>query len=177
METIPTANTELKKNAPRVVSFEVPNDMIGAIIGPGGKIIQQIQKDSGATVTIEEIEETGNGKVQILAEGAEAMDAAEKAVRLIAFPPQVEEGMEYEGKVKSVQAYGCFVEILPGTDGLIHVSEFAWERIAKMEDVVKEGDVLKFKVVGKDPKTRKWKLSRKVLLPKPEKKEAEKKEA
>lgn len=177
LETIPAPNADLKKNAPRVVSFEVPNDVIGAIIGPGGKIIQQIQKDSGATVTIEEIPETGNGKVQILAEGAESMDAAEKAIRLIAFPPQVEEGVEYEGKVKSVQAYGCFVEILPGTDGLIHVSEFAWERIAKMEDVVKEGDLLKFKVVGKDPKTKKWKLSRKVLLPKPEKKEAEKKEA
>lgn len=170
-ETIAEPRTELKPAAPRVESFKVPNDAIGAIIGPGGKIIQQIQKDTGATVTIEEDEKTGEGIVQILAEGKEAMDAALKSVRQIAFPPTVEEGETYEGKVKSVQAYGCFVEILPGTDGLIHVSEFAHERIAKMEDVVKEGDMLKFKVVGRDPKSKKWKLSRKVLLPKPEKAE------
>ena len=170
-ETIAEPRAELKPAAPRVESFKVPNDAIGAIIGPGGKIIQQIQKDTGATVTIEEDEKTGEGIVQILAEGKEAMDAALKSVRQIAFPPTVEEGETYEGKVKSVQAYGCFVEILPGTDGLIHVSEFAHERIAKMEDVVKEGDMLKFKVVGRDPKSKKWKLSRKVLLPKPEKAE------
>jgi polyribonucleotide nucleotidyltransferase len=168
-ETISEPRKELKEYAPRLESFRVPNDMIGAIIGPGGKIIQQIQKDSGATVTIDEDEKTGEGVVQILAEGKEAMDAANKAIRDIAFPPTVEEGETYEGKVKSVQAYGCFVEILPGTDGLIHVSEFAHERIAKMEDVVNEGDLLKFKVVGRDPKSKKWKLSRKVLLPKPEK--------
>ena len=168
-ETIPSPRTELKPSAPRIESFKVPNDAIGAIIGPGGKIIQQIQKDTGATITIAEDENTGEGLVQILAEGKEAMDGALKAVRQIAFPPTVEEGETYEGKVKSVQAYGCFVEILPGTDGLIHVSEFAHERIAKMEDVVKEGDMIKFKVVGQDPKSKKWKLSRKVLLPKPEK--------
>lgn len=168
LETIETPRTELKPSAPRVESFRVPNDSIGAIIGPGGKIIQQIQKDTGATITIEEDPKTSEGVVQILAEGKEAMDGALKAVRQIAFPPIVEEGETYEGKVKSVQAYGCFVEILPGTDGLIHVSEFAHERVVKMEDVVKEGEVLKFKVVGKDPKTNKWKLSRKVLLPKPE---------
>lgn len=171
-ETLADSPNELKPNAPRVESFRVPNECIGAIIGPGGKIIQQIQKDSGATVTIEEDEATGEGIVQILATGAEPMKIASDAVRLIAFPPTVEEGAEYEGKVKSVQAYGCFVEILPGTDGLIHVSEFAHERITKMEDVAKEGDLLKFKVVGRDPKTKKWKLSRKVLLPKPESKEA-----
>jgi polyribonucleotide nucleotidyltransferase len=170
-ETIAAPRPELKEHAPRLESFRVPNDTIGAIIGPGGKIIQQIQKDSGATITIEEDPKTGEGIVQILAEGKEAMDAAVKAVRDIAFPPTVEEGEIYEGKVKSVQAYGCFVEILPGTDGLIHVSEFAHERITKMEEVVKEGDVLKFKVVGQDPKSKKWKLSRKVLLPKPEKAE------
>lgn len=168
-ETIPEPRKELKEYAPRVESFRVPNDMIGAIIGPGGKIIQQVQKDTGATVTIEEDEKTGEGIVQVLAEGKESMDGALKAIKDIAFPPTVEEGETYEGKVKSVQAYGCFVEILPGTDGLIHVSEFAHERINKMEDVVNEGDLLKFKVVGRDPKSKKWKLSRKVLLPKPEK--------
>lgn len=171
-ETISEPRTELKPNAPRVESFKVPNEAIGAIIGPGGKIIQQIQKDTGATVTIDEDPSTGEGVVQILAEGKEAMDAANKAVRQIAFPPTVEEGEVYEGKVKSVQAYGVFVEIMPGTDGLIHVSEYAHERINKMEDVAKEGDLLKFKVVGRDPKSKKWKLSRKVLLPKPEKSDA-----
>jgi polyribonucleotide nucleotidyltransferase len=172
-ETISEPRTELKPYAPRVESFRVPNEAIGAIIGPGGKIIQQIQKDTGATVTIDEDPSTGEGIVQILAEGKEAMDAANKAVRQIAFPPTVEEGEVYEGKVKSVQAYGVFVEIMPGTDGLIHVSEYAHERINKMEDVAKEGDLLKFKVVGRDPKSKKWKLSRKVLLPKPEKTDAE----
>lgn len=172
-ETISEPRTELKPYAPRVESFKVPNEAIGAIIGPGGKIIQQIQKDTGATVTIDEDPSTGEGVVQILAEGKEAMDAANKAVRQIAFPPTVEEGEVYEGKVKSVQAYGVFVEIMPGTDGLIHVSEYAHERINKMEDVAKEGDLLKFKVVGRDPKSKKWKLSRKVLLPKPEKTDAE----
>lgn len=171
LETIAEPRTELKPSAPRIEAFRVPNDSIGAIIGPGGKIIQQIQKDTGATITIAEDEATGEGMVQILAAGKEAMDGALKAVRQIAFPPTVEDGAEYEGKIKSVQAYGCFVEIMPGTDGLIHVSEFAHERITKMEDVAKEGDVVKFKVMGQDPKTKKWKLSRKVLLPKAEKAE------
>ena len=171
LETIAQPRTELKPSAPRIEAFRVPNDSIGAIIGPGGKIIQQIQKDTGATITIAEDEATGEGMVQILAAGKESMEGALKAVRQIAFPPTVEDGAEYEGKIKSVQAYGCFVEILPGTDGLIHVSEFAHERITKMEDVAKEGDVVKFKVMGQDPKTKKWKLSRKVLLPKAEKAE------
>ena len=170
-KTLAAPRTELKPSAPRVETIRVPNEAIGAIIGPGGKIIQQIQKDTGATVMIEEDEKTGEGIVQILASGAEAMDAASKSVRSIAFPPTVEEGEIYEGKVKSVQAYGVFVEIMPGVDGLIHVSEFANERITKMEDVAREGDLLKFKVVGRDPKTKKWKLSRKVLLEKTEKAE------
>lgn len=164
VETIDAPRAELKPTAPRMEEFRVPNEMIGAIIGPGGKIIQQIQKDTGATITIEEDEKTGEGIVQILATDAEAMDGASSAVKTIAFPPTVEEGKVYEGKIKSVQAYGVFVEILPGTDGLIHVSEFSTERIAKMEDVAKEGDIVKFKVVGRDPKSKKWKLSRKVLL-------------
>ena len=171
LKTISVPNAELKPSAPRVETIRVPNEAIGAIIGPGGKIIQQIQKDTGATVMIEEDEKTGEGIVQILADGAEKMDAATKSIRAIAFPPTVEEGEIYEGKVKSVQAYGVFVEIMPGVDGLIHVSEFANERITKMEDVAREGDLLKFKVVGRDPKTKKWKLSRKVLLEKTEKAE------
>ncbi len=170
-KTIAEPNAELKPQTPRIEAFEVPNDCIGAIIGPGGKIIQQLQKDTNTTITIEELE-SGEGKVQIMSNNGDDMAAAVKAIRLIAFPPQVEEGAEYDGKIKSIQAYGVFVEILPGTDGLIHISEFAHERIGKMEDLCKEGDVVKFKVIGKDPKTRKWKLSRKVLLPKPEKADA-----
>jgi len=168
IETIAVPNPEFKPQTPRIEAFVVPNDMIGAIIGPGGKIIQGIQKDTNTTVTIEELE-TGEGRVQIMSNNADDMNAAVSRVRMIAFPPTVDEGAEYEGKVKAIKDFGVFVEILPGTDGLIHISEFSHEKVAKMEDVVKEGDVLKFKVVGKDPKTKKWKLSRKVLLPKPEK--------
>lgn len=177
VETIATPNPDFKPQTPRIEAFNVPNDTIGAIIGPGGKIIQGIQKETNTTITIEELA-NGEGRVQIMSNNKEDMDAATKRVRLIAFPPQVEEGATYEGKVKAIKDFGCFVEILPGTDGLIHISEFSWEKVAKMEDVVKEGDVLTFKVVGKDPKTRKWKLSRKVLLPRPERPAAEvKKEA
>lgn len=172
VETIAKPNPDFKPQTPRIEAFNVPNDMIGAIIGPGGKIIQGIQKDTNTTITIEELE-NGEGRVQIMSNNGDDMAAAKSRVRMIAFPPTVEEGETYEGKVKAIKDFGCFVEILPGTDGLIHISEFSWEKVAKMEDVVKEGDVLKFKVVGKDPKTKKWKLSRKVLLPRPEKPAAE----
>lgn len=175
-ETMPEPRAELKPQTPRIEAFTVPNDMIGAIIGPGGKIIQQLQKDTNTTITIEELE-NGEGSVQIMSNNGDDMAAAVKAVKLIAFPPQVEEGEIYEGKIKSIQAYGVFVEIVPGTDGLIHISEFSHERIGKMEDVCKEGDIVKFKVIGRDPKTKKWKLSRKVLLPKPEKAETSNEES
>lgn len=171
MKTISAPNAELKPHTPRIEAFNVPNDAIGAIIGPGGKIIQQLQKDTNTNITIEELE-TGEGKVQVMSNNADDMNAAVTSIKQIAFPPSVDEGAEYEGKIKSLQAYGVFVEIVPGTDGLIHISEFAHERINKMEDVCKEGDLVKFKVVGRDPKTKKWKLSRKVLLPKPEKTDA-----
>ena len=170
IETIAQPNPDFKPQTPRIEAFNVPNEMIGAIIGPGGKIIQAMQKETNTTITIEELP-TGEGRVQIMSNNADDMNEATRRIKQIAFPPMVEEGAEYEGKVKSVKDFGCFVEILPGTDGLIHISEFSWEKVAKMEDVCKEGDVLKFKVVGKDPKTKKWKLSRKVLLPRPERKE------
>ncbi len=169
-EVLDAPRPDLKPQTPRVEQFIVPNDMIGAIIGPGGKIIQQLQKDTNTTITIEELE-NGDGQVQILSNNADDMAAAVGAVKSIAFPPQVNEGETYEGPIKSIQAYGVFVEIVPGTDGLIHISEFSHDRVNKMEDVCKEGDIVKFKVVGKDPKTRKWKLSRKAILPKPEKQE------
>lgn len=171
IETIARPNPEFKPQTPRIEAFNVPNEMIGAIIGPGGKIIQGIQKETNTIITIEELS-TGEGRVQIMSNNGEDMKAASDRIRVIAFPATVEEGKEYEGKVKAVKDFGCFVEILPGTDGLIHISEFSWEKVAKMEDVTKEGDMLKFKVVGKDPKTKKWKLSRRVLLPRPERQEA-----
>lgn len=167
LKTLPEPNPTLKPNAPRIEELIVPNDCIGAIIGPGGKIIQEMQKDTNTTITIEE-NSKGEGQVQIVANNAEDMEAALRRIRLIAFPPTVEVGAEYEGKVKSIQAYGCFVEILPGTDGLIHISELDHKRVEKVEEVCKEGDILKFKVIGQDPKTKKFKLSRKVLMPKPE---------
>jgi polyribonucleotide nucleotidyltransferase len=170
IETIAAPNPEFKPQTPRIEAFNVPNEMIGAIIGPGGKIIQAMQKETNTTITIEELE-GGQGRVQVMSNNADDMNEAVRRIRSIAFPPMVEEGVEYEGKVKSVKDFGCFVEILPGTDGLIHISEFSWEKVAKMEDVCKEGDLLKFKVVGKDPKTKKWKLSRRILLPRPERKE------
>jgi len=171
-ETISTPKAEYKAHTPRIEQVLVPNEMIGAIIGPGGKIIQGIQKETNTNITIEELP-NGEGQVQILSNNGNDMAEALRRVRAIAFPAQVEEGEEYEGKVKAIKDFGCFVEIIPGTDGLIHISEFSWERVQNMNDVCKEGDLLKFKVVGKDPKTKKWKLSRKVLLPKPEKTESE----
>jgi polyribonucleotide nucleotidyltransferase len=171
-ETISTPKAEYKAHTPRIEQVLVPNEMIGAIIGPGGKIIQGIQKETNTNITIEELP-NGEGQVQILSNNGNDMADALRRVRAIAFPAQVEEGEEYEGKVKAIKDFGCFVEIIPGTDGLIHISEFSWERVQNMNDVCKEGDLLKFKVVGKDPKTKKWKLSRKVLLPKPEKTESE----
>ncbi|MFN5984839.1 MAG: polyribonucleotide nucleotidyltransferase [Fluviicola sp.] len=176
IETIAQPNADFKPQTPRIEAFNVPNDMIGAIIGPGGKIIQGIQKDTNTVITIEELP-TGEGRVQIMSNNADDMNAANSRVRSIAFPPTVEEGATYTGKIKAIKEFGCFVEILPGTDGLIHISEFAHEKVAKMEDVCKEGDVVTFKVVGKDPKTKKWKLSRKVLLERPVKEEAPKTEA
>jgi polyribonucleotide nucleotidyltransferase len=106
--------------------------------------------------------------VEIAASDKASIDAAEKRIRAIAFPPTVEIGEEYEGKVKSIMPYGAFVEVIPGQDGLLHVSELDWKRVDNVEDVLKEGEVVKFKVVGRDPKTGKIKLSRKALLPKPE---------
>ena len=141
LKTIDAPRAEMKPNAPRIEGFLVPNDVIGAIIGPGGKIIQELQKETNTTITIEEVE-SGEGSVQILADNGDDMKAAVDKIKLIAFPPTVEEGETYEGKVKSVQAYGCFVEILPGTDGLIHISELEWRRVEKVEEVCKEGDLL-----------------------------------
>lgn len=168
-KTLAQPNDDFKASAPRIVSFEVPKDSIGAIIGPGGKIIQEIQKDTGATISISEVDEAG--VVEISSVDKASLDAAVKKVKGIAFPPVIEIGEIYEGPVKSIVAFGAFVEILPGQDGLIHISELEWRRVEKVEDVLKQGEMVKFKVTGRDPKTGKVKLSRKALLPRPEKKE------
>lgn len=166
LQSLAEPRDDYKDHAPRIIKFEVPGESIGPIIGPGGKIIQEIQAETGTTVSIDDID--GKGVVEIAAVDKASIEAAEKRIRAIAFPPSVEIGEEYEGKVKSIMPYGAFVEVIPGQDGLLHVSELDWKRVENVEDVVKEGDVVKFKVIGRDPKTGKIKLSRKALLPKPE---------
>jgi polyribonucleotide nucleotidyltransferase len=165
-KTMDAPREDYKSHAPRIVKMEVPTDVIGAIIGPGGKIIQEIQKETGTVITIEE--KDNKGHVEVSSSNKEDLDRAVKRVRDIAFPATVEIGEEYEGKVKSVMPYGAFVEIVPGIDGLLHISELEWGKVDKVEDILKEGDMTKFKVTGKDPRNGKLKLSRKVLLPKPE---------
>ncbi len=169
MKTIDKPAEDYKPHTPRIVMFDVPKDSIGGIIGPGGKIIQEIQKETGATITIEEVDNVG--MVQIFSPDLASIEKAQNWVRQIAFPPVVEVGQVYKGKVKTIMPYGAFVEILPGTDGLLHVSELDWKRIEKVEEILTEGELVEFKVLNKDPKTGKYKLSRKVLLPKPEKSE------
>jgi len=166
LKAIDQPREDYKEHAPRIVAFEVPKDTIGAIIGPGGKIIQEIQRETNTTIVIEEVND--KGQVQIVSANRTDIDKAVARVKGIAFPRVIEIGEEYEGKVKSIMPYGAFVEILPGTDGLLHVSELEWRKVENVTDVIKEGDVVKIKITGKDPKTGKLKLSRKVLLPKPE---------
>lgn len=162
--TIPTHNEDLKPHAPRIVRYEIPGDKIGAVIGPGGKIIQGIQADTGATITIEE--ENKKGIVFISGVGKETVDAALNIIKGIAAEAEV--GEEYDAKVVSIMPYGAFVEFMPGKEGLLHVSEISWTRIENVEDAVTVGDVLKVKLLAIDERTGKYKLSRKVLMDKPE---------
>jgi polyribonucleotide nucleotidyltransferase len=166
LKTLDKPRVDYKPHAPRIVSFIVPKDMIGAIIGPGGKIIQEIQASTNTDIVIEEIAE--GGRVDIVSANKTDIDAAVKRVKGIAFPPSAEVGQEYEGVVKSIMPYGAFVEVVPGVDGLLHISELEWRKVDRVEEVLKEGEMVKFKVTGKDPKTGKLKLSRKVLLERPE---------
>lgn len=163
-KTITTANVELKSFAPRMVTIFIEKEFIGAIIGPGGKIIQEMQKTTGAVINIEEID--GKGKVSVSATNGEALDAALLRIKQIITIPEV--GEIYDGVVKAVQTYGAFVEFMPGKDGLLHISEIKWERVDNMEGVLEVGEKLKVKLVDIDPKTGKYRLSRKVLIPKPE---------
>ena len=164
-ETIAEPRQEMKPQVPRIIQLEIPKEFIGAVIGPGGKIIQQIQEETGATITIEETE--GIGKVQVSAPNKDSIDAALGKIKAIVAVPEI--GEVYEGTVRSIMPYGCFVEILPGKDGLLHISEIDWKRLETVEEAgIKEGDKIKVKLLEIDPKTGKYKLSRRVLLEKPE---------
>ena len=165
MDTISEPRAEMKPQVPRIVAFDIPKEFIGAVIGPGGKIIQQMQEDTGATITIEETD--GKGHVQVSAPNKDSIDAALAKIKAIVAVPEV--GEVYEGTVRSIMPYGCFVEILPGKDGLLHISEIDWKRLETVEEAgIKEGDKIKVKLMEIDPKTGKYKLSHRVLMEKPE---------
>lgn len=164
-ETIAEPRAEMKPHVPRIVAFDIPKEFIGAVIGPGGKIIQQMQEDTGTTITIDETD--GVGKVQVSAPNKESIDAAIQKFKAIVAIPEV--GEIYEGTIRSIMPYGCFVEIMPGKDGLLHISEINWNRLNTVEDAgLHEGDKIKVKLMEIDPKTGKYKLSHRVLEPKPE---------
>jgi len=167
VEVIAEPNASLKPHAPRIVQVTVPKESIGAIIGPGGKIIQEIQSDTGATITIEE--KNNQGYVDVFADNEESINKALARIKGIVAVPEV--GTVYKGKVKSILNFGAFIEILPGKDGLLHISEIEWRRLNKVEEVLKEGQEVEVKLIDVDKKTGKLKLSRKVLLPKPDKRE------
>ena len=164
-DTISEPRADFKPQVPRIVQIEIPKEFIGAVIGPGGKIIQQIQEDTNTVITIDE--EDGVGKVQVSAPDKEAIDAALLKIKGIVAVPEV--GEVYEGTVRSIMPYGCFVEILPGKDGLLHISEIDWKRLETVEEAgIKEGDKIQVKLLEIDDKTGKYKLSHKVLIEKPE---------
>ena len=165
MKTISEPRAEMKPQVPRIEAFDIPKEVIGAVIGPGGKIIQQMQEDTGSTITIDEAD--GVGHVQVSAPNKESIDAAIQKIRAIVAIPEV--GEVYDGVVKSVMPYGCFVEIMPGKEGLLHISEIAWKRLETVEEAgIKEGDHIQVKLLEIDPKTGKYKLSHRVLVEKPE---------
>ena len=165
LEAQPQTREDLKPHAPRIVTLRIGKEFIGAVIGPGGKIIQGIQEKSGATISIEEVD--GVGVVEISASNKDAIDAAVGMIKGIVAMPEV--GEVYQGKISSVMPYGCFVEFLPGKDGLLHISEIDWKRYEKIEDTdLQEGQQVEVKLIDIDPKTGKFKLSRRALLPKPE---------
>ena len=165
MKTISEPRPELKPHVPRIEQIIIPKEFIGAVIGPGGKVIQQMQEDTQTTITIEE--EDGVGKVQISAPDKTAIEAAMAKIKAIVAIPEV--GEVYQGTVRSVMPYGCFVEFLPGKDGLLHISEIDWKRLETVEEAgIKEGDSIEVKLIDIDQKTGKFKLSRRVLIEKPE---------
>lgn len=168
-QTIAEPRPELKPHAPRIEMLTIPKDMIGALIGPGGKVIQEIQRETGTTIIVEEVD--GHGDVNIFGENKDAITAALDWVKKIVAVPEV--GQVYKGKVKTIVQFGAFVEILPNRDGLLHISEIDWKKIKSVDEVLKEGDEVEVKLIEIDPKNGKLKLSRKVLLPRPPKEEGE----
>ena len=165
LETMPAPRPELKPHVPRIEAFEIPKEFIGAVIGPGGKIIQGMQEDTSATITIDE--EDGVGKIQVSGPNKESIDAAVAKIRAIVAIPEV--GEVYDAKVVSIMPYGCFVEFMPGKEGLLHISEIAWKRLESVEEAgIKEGDTIKVKLLEIDDKTGKFRLSHRVLEEKPE---------
>jgi polyribonucleotide nucleotidyltransferase len=163
-KTISEASEDYKPHAPRIIKLIIPREYIGAVIGPGGKIIQEIQRTTNTTVSIEEVDEMG--VVEIASNDKPSIDMAVKRIKEITAVPDI--GEVYTGKVKNIMPFGAFVEFLPGKDGLLHISEITWERLESMDGVFREGQELEVKLIDIDPKTGKFKLSRKVLLPKPE---------
>ncbi|EOZ98987.1 Polyribonucleotide nucleotidyltransferase [Indibacter alkaliphilus LW1] len=163
-KTLAEPKADLKPHTPRSFIMNIPKELIGAVIGPGGKVIQEIQKDTGATIVIEEID--NQGKINIFSNNQDSMDAAISRIRAIVAQPEI--GETYTGKVKNIMPFGAFVEFMPGKDGLLHISEIKWERLENMEGVLEPGEEIMVKLIDVDKKTGKFKLSRKVLLPKPE---------
>jgi polyribonucleotide nucleotidyltransferase len=168
-DCMPEARSDVKPHAPRMVKLFIDKEFIGAVIGPGGKVIQEIQRETGTTINIEEI--NNMGEVSIFSTNKEGVEKAVSWVKGIVAVPQV--GDVYESTVKSIMPFGAFVEFLPGKQGLVHISEVSWKRLETLEGVLKEGDVIKVKLIGTDPKSGKFKLSRKILIPKPEQKPRE----
>ena len=163
-ECIPAHREDVKPHAPRMIKLIIDKEFIGAVIGPGGKVIQEIQRETGATINIEEVGNTG--EVSIFSANQESLDKAVRWVKSITAVPNV--GDVYEGPIKGIKEFGAFVEFMPGKQGLLHISEISWKRLETMDGIFKEGDMVKVKLVGLDPKTGKFKLSRKALMPKPE---------
>ena len=167
LKTLSETRKELKAHSPKIVKLRIAKDFIGAVIGPGGKVIQKMQEDTETTIVINEIEETGEGEIEILGTNQEGIDQALETINGICFTPKVDE--IYKGVVKSIMPYGAFVGIGKNTDGLLHISEICWERLEKVESVLKEGDEIEVKLIEIDKRSGKLRLSRKVLLEKPEK--------
>ena len=162
--TIPQARNDVKPHAPRMVKLFIDKEFIGAVIGPGGKVIQEIQRETLTTINLEE--KNNQGEISIFSTSKEGVDKAVSWIKGIVLVPQV--GDVYEATVKSIMPFGAFVEFLPGKQGLVHISEVSWKRLETLEGIVHEGDVMKVKLIGTDPKSGKFKLSRKILIPKPD---------
>lgn len=163
-ECIPAARSEVKPHAPRMVKLFIDKEFIGAVIGPGGKVIQEIQRETGATINLEEV--NGRGEISIFCVNKDGVDRAVSWINGIVAVPQV--GDVYDAVVKSIMPFGAFVEFMPGKQGLVHISEVSWKRLETLEGLVHEGDAMKVKLIGTDPKSGKFKLSRKILMPKPD---------